>query len=132
MASLTVLDTCFLIALQQEARRAVEGPATLYLRQHGDDVFGLAMVSLTQFLEGFAHAPEGEILLRPFQWLEFTPDVARAAATLRRHLRKQGQLLGDFDILIAATALHHEAPLVTENVEHFRRVPGLQVISWRN
>ncbi len=35
------------------------------------------------------------------------------------------------DILIAATALEHNLVMVTENVNHFHRIPGLSVESWR-
>ena len=32
------------------------------------------------------------------------------------------------DMIIAATALHHNLSLLTDNVEEFSRVPGLRVI----
>lgn len=34
------------------------------------------------------------------------------------------------DTLIAATALAHNATLVTHNVKEFKRVPGLAVSDW--
>jgi tRNA(fMet)-specific endonuclease VapC len=39
--------------------------------------------------------------------------------------------ISDADILIAATALKHNLVMVTENVQHFRRIPGLSIESWR-
>jgi predicted nucleic acid-binding protein len=48
-------------------------------------------------------------------------------AEIRAYLRRQGQLIEDFDILIAATALHHDLTLLTFNVRHFQRVPDLQI-----
>ena len=41
---------------------------------------------------------------------------------LTPHLRRQ---IGDMDLLIAATALHHGLTPVTRNVKDFRPVPGL-------
>jgi tRNA(fMet)-specific endonuclease VapC len=38
--------------------------------------------------------------------------------------------IGPHDVLIAATALCHQAPLVTHNVREFSRVEGLQVLDW--
>jgi tRNA(fMet)-specific endonuclease VapC len=35
------------------------------------------------------------------------------------------------DLLIAAHALSLEATLVTNNLVHFRRIPGLKVTDWR-
>jgi tRNA(fMet)-specific endonuclease VapC len=38
--------------------------------------------------------------------------------------------IGHADILIASIALANNAVLVTRNVRHFRRIPGLSVINW--
>ena len=46
-------------------------------------------------------------------------------ARIRRTLRRQGQRIGDSDILIAATAIHHGLTLVTRNLSDFQRVSGL-------
>jgi predicted nucleic acid-binding protein len=35
--------------------------------------------------------------------------------------------LADADLQIAATALRHDLELVTGNVKHFKRVPGLRI-----
>src|SRR5262245_49480034 len=49
---------------------------------------------------------------------------------LRALLRRQGQMLADLDLAIAATALSHGLTLVTHNTRHFRRVPGLALEDW--
>jgi predicted nucleic acid-binding protein len=38
-----------------------------------------------------------------------------------------GPPLADADLQIAATALLHDLELVTGNVKHFKRVPGLKI-----
>jgi antitoxin (DNA-binding transcriptional repressor) of toxin-antitoxin stability system len=43
----------------------------------------------------------------------------------------RGELIGDADILIAATALEHGLAIATGNIVHFERIPGLQVVNWR-
>jgi tRNA(fMet)-specific endonuclease VapC len=53
--------------------------------------------------------------------------TARIFGQLRAHLEEGGILLPDADIQIAATAVHHGLHLVTGNVRHFRRIPGLQL-----
>ena len=45
-----------------------------------------------------------------------------------RDLAANGQLIGGNDLWIAATSLAHGMPLVTRNGDHFKRVPGLEVI----
>ena len=46
-------------------------------------------------------------------------------AELRSDLRRQGQLISDFDLLIAATAVHKGLTLITRNRRHFERVANL-------
>jgi predicted nucleic acid-binding protein len=41
-----------------------------------------------------------------------------------------GKKIDDFDLLIAATALHLSYKLVTDNVRHFRNIPNLTVENW--
>jgi predicted nucleic acid-binding protein len=47
-------------------------------------------------------------------------------AETRAYLRKRGEGIPDFDLLIAATALHHDLTLLTFNLRHFGRVPDLK------
>ena len=44
-------------------------------------------------------------------------------------LRKAGRIIEDFDLLIAATCLHHDLKLLTNNRRHFQRIEGLEIIS---
>lgn len=45
-------------------------------------------------------------------------------------LASQGQLIGDADILIGATALMNSLVVVTHNLNHFGRIPSLTVEDW--
>lgn len=60
----------------------------------------------------------------------FDAMVARRAAQLRHALERRGEGIGPMDTLIAATALAHNATLVTRNVKEFGRVQGLAVSNW--
>jgi tRNA(fMet)-specific endonuclease VapC len=64
--------------------------------------------------------------------LPFTTAEAEQAAQVRAILRSQGQPIGPYDVLIAATALQHQLIMVTANQREFDRVPGLQTENWRN
>lgn len=57
--------------------------------------------------------------------------VALVYGALSRPLRVAGRLIGSNDLWIAATSLRYGLPLVGANVEHFRRVEALQVVSYR-
>lgn len=126
-----LLDTSFLIDLQREFHRGKKLGASDYLQKHGQESFALSVISLTEFLEGFEVAEDGEKFLRPFQWLPVNAAVAREASRIRRQLRLQGKLIGDFDILIAATALVGDLSLVTRDTRHFKRVTELKVEAYR-
>jgi len=60
----------------------------------------------------------------------FDAMIARRAAQVRHALERRGQGIGPIDTLIAATALAHNATLVTRNVKEFSRVDGLAVSNW--
>jgi predicted nucleic acid-binding protein len=53
--------------------------------------------------------------------------VAKVYGRIDAHLHRHGSPLADADLQIAATALHHGLELVTGNVRHFERVPGLAI-----
>lgn len=126
-----LLDTCFLIDLQREFHHGKNLGPSSFLKKHSQEEFALSVISLTEFLEGFEVLEEGEKFLRPFHWLSVNPSVAREASRIRRQLRLQGNLISDFDILIAATALVGNFQLVTRNNRHFKRVRGLIVETYR-
>ena len=69
-------------------------------------------------------------LLRPMQVLAFDSECAVHAARIRVELEAVGTPIGPHDLLIAATALRHNAMLVTRNVREFMRVKGLLCIDW--
>ncbi len=56
--------------------------------------------------------------------------IVSAFGDLKALLRQQGMLIEDFDLLIGATARTYSLTLVTNNVEHFRRIPGLLLENW--
>jgi tRNA(fMet)-specific endonuclease VapC len=55
--------------------------------------------------------------------------IMQEFAYLRGMLRSQGMLIGDFDIRIAATALHHDWILLTNNCAHNLRIPNLRLVA---
>ena len=55
---------------------------------------------------------------------------AKTAARVRAALEAKGLGIGPLDTLIAGTALHHGATLITRNLREFGRVEGLSVANW--
>lgn len=59
--------------------------------------------------------------------LPYDVAIARVYGELRAGLEVRGDVLPDADLQIAATALYHDLDLVTGNLRHFSRVPGLRI-----
>ena len=68
--------------------------------------------------------------LWPFQILEWTAEVAVECAKIRAKLEKRGEMIGPYDVQIAAHAKYLGHTVVTNNEREFRRVDGLVVENW--
>lgn len=62
--------------------------------------------------------------------LPFDEAAARTYASVRAGLERLGTPLAIPDLMIAAVSLSRDFTLVTRNVVHFARVPGLRVENW--
>ena len=62
--------------------------------------------------------------------IPFDEKAAEAYGPLRAELERRGQKLAGPDLRIAAIALSRDLTLVTGNVRHFERVPGLRIENW--
>lgn len=63
-------------------------------------------------------------------WLGFDQSSSIRTADLLASMQKAGTPIGPWDTCLAGTALAHGLTMVTRNVSHFERVPGLQVENW--
>ena len=59
--------------------------------------------------------------------LPFDLSAARVFGMIRADLERSGNILPDADLQIAATAIYHDLELVTGNIRHFERIPGLRI-----
>jgi len=62
--------------------------------------------------------------------LPLTDAIVVRAATIYADLHQRGALIGDADILIAATDLEHGLIVVTNNENHYQRIAGIQLENW--
>lgn len=97
---------------------------------------GLSIISLAELYEGvyFSRDPQkSEDILLTFltgvQLIGIDEDICKVFARERGRLRKQGKIIGDFDLLIASTCLHYNFSVLTNNRKHFEMVEGLNIIS---
>jgi tRNA(fMet)-specific endonuclease VapC len=62
--------------------------------------------------------------------IPFDTEAAIEYGKIRADLERRGILIGDADIRIAAIALARDLTVITANINHFRRVPGLTTENW--
>jgi predicted nucleic acid-binding protein len=98
------------------------------------DGLAISVITYGEIYEGihFGHDPMRSLqlfrnFLRRTSVLGLNRPIMQRFAIVRGSLRRQGQLNGDADLLIAATALHHDLTLLTRNARHFQRVPELKL-----
>lgn len=60
----------------------------------------------------------------------WSDEVSTSFGSIKAILERRGQRIEDFDIVIAAHALARGEVLVTANLDHMARVPGLTVEDW--
>lgn len=71
-----------------------------------------------------------QLISRELGRLEWTDAVSSAFGEIKARLESQGERLDDFDIAIAAHAVAQRGTLVTHNLAHFERIPGLEIDDW--
>ncbi|MGE5313626.1 MAG: type II toxin-antitoxin system VapC family toxin [Acidobacteriota bacterium] len=125
-------DICSYI-IRKRPRHFIETFKSLPL---GD--IGISIITVCEFESGIPRSSQPEKLrasidtfLAPFGILTYEQIDARAFGGIDSYLRDHGIPIGDMDTLIASQALARGLILVTNNVRHYARVPGLAFESWR-
>lgn len=74
---------------------------------------------------------ELEPLLKTIDVLSWDRKTSHVFGSLKSRLSRQGNLIADFDIAIAACALSYGCVLITDNLSDFKRIDELKVINWK-
>lgn len=69
-------------------------------------------------------------LLNEIPALPWSAEAADRYGEIAARLQKTGRTIGEMDTMIAAHALVSDLPVVTHNIRHFSRVPGLRLEDW--
>src|SRR5689334_5579538 len=127
-----LIDTDLLVDIE----RGVRSPEVEQLL--GDEDRAISVVTVSELLHG-VHRAKGarrarrsafvEHLLAGLQAIPITEPVARVHAEVWAQLARRGQVIGAYDLWIAATAIAHGLTIATGNAVDFKRVPGLRVVS---
>lgn len=119
-----LLDTSFLIELEDELVKRRPGAATTLLGVHRRSPVAISIITLGEFAEGFTDPKSfGEFIAR-FRVIQLSRVIAWRTAMMQGAL---GKRLGENDAWIAATALSYGATLVGRD-QAFARVPRLNYL----
>ena len=132
MGQALILETTFLVDLEREALGGEPGPAHRFLEENVDRELCITLTTAGELACGprLDEQRSWDALVRRFRVLVPDLDTAWAYGQRYRYLKDNGLLIGANDLWIAATAIVHGLPLVTRNPSHFRRVPGLSVVTY--
>ena len=71
------------------------------------------------------------IFLSEFQRVPWSDEVSAVFGQVKALMERRGVRLEDFDVAVVAHAAAIEATLVTDDLEHMSRIPGLRLESWK-
>ena len=63
--------------------------------------------------------------------IPLTEESCKMSGDIYSRLRQEGTLIDDIDLLIAGIAIENEMVLITNNENHFKRIPGLKIENWK-
>ena len=132
MGESLILETSFLIDFERENNRGVPGPALAFLEAHEDARLYITFTVAGELAAGISLADRArwEEFIAPFHILASSADVAWEYGRAYRYLQGNRLLIGANDLWIAATGVAYRMPIVTRNVEHYRRVPDHLVAAY--
>ena len=106
------------------------------IREAGYDNCFISDITLAELYYGASKSGQKEKRIQDVyrieELFEILPihNVLETFADAKAALNRRGLLIDDFDLLIGATAVAYDLTLVTENVKHLARIPGIRIENW--
>lgn len=124
-----LLDSDWVIDALGDVSLAVEP-----IRRYATAGIGVSIVTYGEVFHGaygfpkpHDHLETFRRFLSAFSVLGLNDPIMEIFAQNRYLLKRQGNIIPDLDLLIAATALHYDLTLMTRNLRHFDRIPDLKL-----
>lgn len=127
-----ICDTTFLIDLMRNVPAAAEKARQLTRQK---TKIAVTAITVFEIQRGMGHASEEKRkklnqALDGLATLVLDRPGATRAAQIDAQLKDKGLEIEPEDCMIAGIALEHGESILTRNVKHFSRVPGIQVESY--
>ena len=102
-----------------------------------DDVFVVAAITVAELWHGVERAAAAQrarrkrylqAVISVLPIIAYTERTASLHAKVWAQLQAAGRMIGDYDLLVAATAMEHDYEVATFNTRHFESIHGLRII----
>ncbi len=130
-----LLDTCTWIEFFHERN----GVKEIVDSKDIDHIF-VSEVTLAELTYGAINSKDYERHIKEPQWLrqyvtiydisDVFEEYGQIRCALNKISKKKAQEVGQFDMLIGATALHYGLTVVTDNMKDFSLMPGVKCVNW--
>ncbi|MBO7140503.1 MAG: PIN domain-containing protein [Prevotella sp.] len=130
-----ILDTCTWIEFFHErngVKEHVDG-------MDPDQIFA-SEITLAELTYGAIKSADYERHIKEPQWLrqyitvfpisDVFEEYGQIRCALKKIKKDLDQKVGQFDMLIGATALHYGLTVVTDNIQDFSLMPGVKCVNW--
>jgi len=111
-----------------------------WMSQHESEGFEVAAITVAELWHGVERASAEHrvkreryirAILEELPMIPYTGTTALEHARIWASMESSGQMIGDYDLIVAATALERGSSVATFNKRHFQRVKGLTVVEPR-
>jgi len=130
-----LLDTCTVSCFFKEDKNVIKN-----LKRYEPAELCISVITILEIEYGFGLNNSCRLVSLYQKWQEFQGlltelpfniSTAIIASDIKKQLKHRGQMIGAYDILIAATAIEHDLACVTSNVGEFSRIDNLTIENWR-
>jgi|HubBroStandDraft_5_1064220.scaffolds.fasta_scaffold79870_3 tRNA(fMet)-specific endonuclease VapC len=133
-----MLDTDTIIFLQRGRNLAAQKRfLALAMDKDGVSEAVMSVITYGEILTGMDDTRQSQAAMATLRGvlsavpvLPLTQAVGEMWAEIRTPLKKEGRMIGNNDLWIAAHALATDLTVVTNNEKEFRRIPGLKFENW--
>ncbi|TFG24116.1 MAG: type II toxin-antitoxin system VapC family toxin [Promethearchaeota archaeon] len=129
-----ILDSDIIIAYFRNVPKAVEIIDKFVKEQKilKTTIFNVAELYKGAYLSSKVkeNIKEIEEFLENVTIIDFTINDAIKFAKISAELRQKGEMIGDFDELIASVAINNNETIFTRNINHYERIPQLSFKNW--
>ena len=122
-----VVDTDIIIDYLKKRNPGAASLKEAYLKYR----IHITSITVYELLYGVQKSGKENFIIRLLKYVTVVPfddAAAKKAAAIHYNLRSKGMDIGVKDSFIAGICESHNMPLLTRNINHFKRIPSIKLI----